>query len=390
MTTRTVKTNSGAFVIAKTILGVAILTALAGCESSIGDLSSYDYKTACAVVPDIESTLPQPVFTNGPINDAASLSAGIAFDYSERLSGAMPGPSAGTGLVFSNIVVTDKTVQSLFVRGDVPAGKRIGALFVQIDGTSEYFAIPIEPGGATGATTGTPILVTLRGPFPLEGTEPEPDIITTEVLADITVRAFLVDEAAEAPDVTIVIDGSDDDNNWLLPDTALTIKAVNAGTGGLTATLFWNTATDIDLRMFEPDGNEIYYLIDLEAGINRRKSVAGDGFLDLDDTSGFGPENIFFETDIPFGRYRVNVNYYAGAGEPPTNWSVSITACGSTRAFTGLLTSIGETQEVLAFDYGENCSIEPVVAPPTTPGVFEQAVLCDPDSLQTLVPVEED
>lgn len=289
----------------------------------------------------------------------------------------MPGPASGTGLTFSNVVVTDKTIQSLFVRGSVPDGKRIGALFFEINGTGEYFGIPIDPGGATGSTNGSPITVTLRGPFPIEGTDPEPDIITTEIIADVTVKAFLVDEAAEAPDVTTTFDGIDDDANWLLPDTGVTITAQNVGTGGLTATLFWDTQTDIDLHMIEPDGNEIYYAA--------KNSVAGDGFLDFDNITAYGPENIFFTSVIPDGVYTVKVKYYSGGATPPaTNWSVSVTACGSTRAFTGQLTSVGEEQTVLSFVYGDNCSIDPIETPPKSPGIFEEAVLCDPDSLNSL------
>ncbi|MBK8972011.1 MAG: hypothetical protein IPM37_11780 [Hahellaceae bacterium] len=370
----------------RTMVSLAVILSLSGCNQGMSGLAEYDYENACVTVPVINTNEPQPIYTNGPIDDADSLSAGINFDYSERITGTMPGPSSGTGLTFSNVVVTDKTIQSLFVRGSVPDGKRIGALFFEVNGTGEYFGIPIEPGGATGSTNGSPITVTLRGPFPIEGTEPEPDIITTEIIADVTVKAFLVDEDAEAPDVETTFDGIDDDANWLLPDTGITITAQNVGTGGLTATLFWDTATDIDLHMVEPDGHEIFY------PTASRNSVAGDGYLDFDDTSGYGPENIFFSTDIPTGVYTVSVVYYGTSLDPApaTNWSVSISACGSTRAFTGQLTSVDEEQEVFSFVYGENCTIEPVEDPPKSPGIFEEAVLCDPESLESLNQPEEE
>ena len=50
-------------------------------------LAEYDYENACVTVPVINTNEPQPIYTNGPIDDADSLSAGINFDYSERLTG---------------------------------------------------------------------------------------------------------------------------------------------------------------------------------------------------------------------------------------------------------------------------------------------------------------
>ena len=145
----------------------------------------------------------------------------------------------------------------------------------------------------------------------------------------------------------------------------------------MTATLFWNTETDIDLWMIEPDSNKIYYA--------SRESVAGDGFLDFDNVTGFGPENIFFTTNIPNGTYKVQVNYFSGGETPPaTNWSVSLTACGSTRAFSGTLTEVGSVDDVFTFTLSANCSILPYVPPPKEPNIFEEAIICDPGSLDTV------
>lgn len=368
----------------KSSLSKALLIAitplvLVSCGSeSIGDISSYDLDGSCRVVPEIEVTGPQPVETNGPITNTAELFAGIAFDDGSRVSGAMPAPESGTGLTFNNLVITDKSVQSLFVSGDVPEGKRIGAFFFQIEGVDEYFAVPIALGGETGASSGLPITVTMRGPVPIEGTEPEPDIIQNQIIGNIKVAAFLVDATAEAPDVSGSIEGSDDAANWLLStNTELTITAENVGTGGMTATLFWNTATDIDLWMIEPNEHKIYYA--------DRDSTAGDGFLDFDNVTGFGPENIFFTTDIPNGLYQVKVHYFSGGEtDPVTNWSVSLTACGSTRAFSGTLEAQDEVDDVFSFTLSDNCSILPYVPPPKEPTIFEEAVICDPGSLDTV------
>lgn len=340
-----------------------------GCSNeSTGDAEDFVIEEAC--VEFTPSNAIQTVFTNDPITTADSLSAGISFDYAQRISGAVPNPVSAGNLVFSDVVVTDKTVQSLFVSGDVPDGSRIGAVIVGIAGVNEYFAIPVESSQGTGATSGLPIEVTLRGPFPVPGTTPEPDIIQSQLINNLIVTAILVDENAAAPDLSGDITALLADSNQLLsPPVTPTITAENVGTGGIQVTLFWNQPNDIDLWLIEPDTNRIYYL--------EPSSVAGDGFLDFDNVTGFGPENIFFSNNIPEGNYQVQVNYFAGS--EPTNWSVSISACGSTGSFSGRLEASGEVDNVFSFDYAEGCTIEFPTQPDTRSRAttFDQAVICE-------------
>jgi len=345
------------------------LTILSGCSEDVDSTSEYTVEQSCVVPPVVESEGPQPIFTNSPITNATELSAGIIFDTSQRLTGSVPAPGAVGALNFTNLTITDKSVQTIFVNGAVPAGKRIGAIFVELSGVGEYFAVPIPVGGSTGSVSGLPVEITLRGPFPIEGTDPEPDLIQNQIISNLTIGAFLVDEAADAPDVTTSFDGINDGNNWLVPAAVPTITAENVGTGAMQYTLFWNTNnTDIDLWLIEPDGNKIFF--------DATNSVAGDGFLDFDNTSGFGPENIFFNTSIPTGIYKSQVHYFGGSGDA-TNWSVSITACGSTRAFSGTLGEVDEVDDVLTFEFGPDCTLEELPPEPQTPNVFEEAVVCD-------------
>lgn len=70
----------------------------------------------------------------------------------------------------------------------------------------------------------------------------------------------------------------------------------------LRATLLWNTSgSDIDLHMVDNEGNECYYS-------NKRSGLMN---LDVDNTSGFGPENIYVN-QINSGTYTVYVNNYSG------------------------------------------------------------------------------
>ena len=112
------------------------------------------------------------------------------------------------------------------------------------------------------------------------------------------------------------------------------------GTGALRATLTWDTTADIDLHMIEPNGAHVYFA-----------SPAGStAALDVDDTSGFGPENIFVAAGrAAVGIYQVYINYYGGAS--PTTSTITITVNAGTpqvrsMTFTRTTTSSSPTVNV--------------------------------------------
>jgi hypothetical protein len=113
-----------------------------------------------------------------------------------------------------------------------------------------------------------------------------------------------------------------------------TVRAtLNSGYGDIKITLSWNTDVDLDLWVIEPSSEQIDYTNDISAS---------GGTLDLDDTDGYGPENVFWATDeSPFGKYIVQVHYYgSGASDdvPPTEFKVIINNFGKSKTFTGTLT----------------------------------------------------
>jgi hypothetical protein len=90
------------------------------------------------------------------------------------------------------------------------------------------------------------------------------------------------------------------------------------GTGDFQATLTWNTGstecgevrTDIDLHVWEPNGTHVYYA-----------SPGGTtASLDVDNTCGFGPENIFVAPgNAASGTYFVGIVHYSGTVYPTTS-----------------------------------------------------------------------
>jgi len=100
------------------------------------------------------------------------------------------------------------------------------------------------------------------------------------------------------------------------------IRGVEVKMGDPQFTLIWDTDdVDLDLHVIEPGGKEIYW--------EDPKGNKG-GELDVDNTKGFGPENVYWLVDSddpdsgkvkgpgPAGVYKWYVVYWAASGESPS------------------------------------------------------------------------
>lgn len=105
----------------------------------------------------------------------------------------------------------------------------------------------------------------------------------------------------------------------------------------------WDTATDIDLHVVDPNKEECYY--------SHKRTKAG-GELDHDDTDGFGPET-FLLTNGPSGKYTVKVKYYGGRkGQTRVGIQVVLfegTSKEERKDYYRILTKSGEFSEVCSF-----------------------------------------
>jgi hypothetical protein len=106
--------------------------------------------------------------------------------------------------------------------------------------------------------------------------------------------------------------------------------ALLGGYGDIQVTLTWDNEADLDLHVVDPHGEEIYWM---------HKTSASGGYLDYDNISGYGPENVYWEDNqAPSGTYDVYVHHYDwdDAGYPITsNYKVLINAFGFIKSFSG-------------------------------------------------------
>jgi hypothetical protein len=128
------------------------------------------------------------------------------------------------------------------------------------------------------------------------------------------------------------------------------IRGVAVKVGDPQFTLMWDTkGADIDLHVIEPGGDRIYF--------GDRKGDQG-GVLDVDNTWGYGPENIYWLVPSkgrkkikgpgPPGAYRWSVHYYAShrPDRPQVHWQVRIKHAGEAKIVEGWLSAPGEWSQV--------------------------------------------
>ncbi len=130
------------------------------------------------------------------------------------------------------------------------------------------------------------------------------------------------------------------------------IRGVSVKVGDPQFTLIWNTdGVDLDLHVVEPGGKEIYW--------EDPKGTQG-GELDVDNTKGYGPENIYWLVESkgpgsekvkgpgPPGTYKWFVVYWGGFGgfAKPTHWQVRVKHAGKVSVHHGKFSALNERSRI--------------------------------------------
>ncbi|WNG27171.1 DUF2135 domain-containing protein [Cystobacter fuscus] len=113
----------------------------------------------------------------------------------------------------------------------------------------------------------------------------------------------------------------------------------------LRVVLSWDTdETDLDLHVVEPSGEESWY---------GHKETASGGSLDVDVTTGYGPE-IYTQANSQTGTYKILVDYFSDHGNAQTEVKVDVLIHEGTdreerHTFRHMLTRTGGKFEVGTF-----------------------------------------
>ncbi len=119
--------------------------------------------------------------------------------------------------------------------------------------------------------------------------------------------------------------------NGIGPYFEQTLRIIRAGNGDVQASVAWTGASDVDLHVFDPNGEHVYY--------GNRNGTTG-GRLDIDSNAACNVdntnnENIFWPLNTaPAGQYRVELHYWSDCGIPRSDWVVTVLLKGQTPAVT--------------------------------------------------------
>jgi hypothetical protein len=145
------------------------------------------------------------------------------------------------------------------------------------------------------------------------------------------------------------------------------VQGVEVKVGDPQFTLIWDNDADLDLHVIEPGGKEIYW--------EEPKGLQG-GELDVDNTRGFGPENIYWLRDDPNGgekvkgpgppgEYKWFVVYWGGFGgvPKPTHWKVRIKHEGKVTVVNGKFQRLNERSRIHTLEVKPTDAVAGPVSP---------------------------
>ena len=137
-------------------------------------------------------------------------------------------------------------------------------------------------------------------------------------------------------------------------DKTSTIESIG-GRGGLKITLKWKTTDDLDLHVFDPNGQEIYY----SQKTQTCQGVIGKLDVDANANSPYittPVENIYWEGTAPTGKYKVLVQLYCKRDSfAIIPFTVTVYPDkGETKVFTKKISSTEEKVSIVEFNYSDN------------------------------------
>lgn len=250
--------------------------------------------------------------------DANALAAVIIIPDGQTVEGSPPPPSSSPDAptVTNNIqsvISSNGSTTPLDLNFETLAAD-LGGCYILIDGADSFIQVPYPGGSTSSGTLGIPISIPTN-----------------------------VDEGQFCVSYCVY------DVNGLVSNIVNScVNVLRLGTGAMQISLSWNTPTDQDLWVTEPDGNKIYY--------GNSTSYSG-GQLDRDDTDGYGPENIYWVDTAPDGNYIIEVDDYEYSSSPNTCY-VTVNTSTDSRQYSIITEGGGSTPVVTVIKSGDNYTFQ--------------------------------
>lgn len=159
--------------------------------------------------------------------------------------------------------------------------------------------------------------VVSTGQLTVRATTPPPPTATISANVSVPAGVTVIQQACQ-PGAPEQCNGLDDNCNGVIDE------GCGYNTGSIQVTAAWNSASDIDLHVIDPMGEEVYY--------GHRNSASG-GVLDRDANAACSVspptvENVYWNSAPPQGAYRIRLVAYDMCGSPQTPVTVSVAVGG--------------------------------------------------------------
>lgn len=307
----------------KVMLFFTLSVSILGCSSDSGsssDTPSIDY-----------------------VKDAPSLMRNMRLEGAITKDGDIPVPvgvlSDNIASMPSTVIVTSNSLFRIPIKTTTTDGRIPRIAFIKLVGSNKYYQIDLDENGnpipANRQSSSDPRVQLSCTGYPNIRFEPTGGLQPASYENYAEVYTFSPPLQTEPIDFAGLFFNT---QYWSNP-RQIKFKALDVGTGDVQVSLTWDTQSDVDLWLTEPNGNKIKW--------NNKQSSTG-GALDFDNTIEYGPENIFYQNIAPSGTYKVEVNYFSGS-PTVTNYNVVVKNGNVTNSYEGTLSSSSQTDLITEF-----------------------------------------
>ncbi len=237
-----------------------------------------------------------------------------------------PEPLTNTGnsisTLVSNVTVRDGAVIGALVTGAVPTGTAgptatVSGISAAVNGGSAAVNV-------SGSDNYTRLLISAVG---------AEDYYSVPLPSSSTLENVVLSIAPGVGASQLTLHYALEGANGIGPSASQAMRLIHVGTGDFQASVAWTGASDVDLHVFDPNGEHIFY--------GNRTATTG-GTLDLDSNPACSIDNKNNENIVwplntaPAGPYRVEVHYYADCSVPRSDWVATVLLKGQVpQTFTG-------------------------------------------------------
>lgn len=213
-----------------------------------------------------------------------------------------------------------------------------------------------DPAGPTLTVTGVPTAInggslraTLTSPTPftraIVSLSNHDDYYQVDLGAPVTTVDLVITISQDAPEATLALSyGAAPASGPFGNPLNQTINMIRVGTGDVQVSVAWDAPTDVDLHVFDPDSEEVYFA---------NTTSASGGTLDLDSNAACSIDNINNENitwpvgGAPSGNYSVSLVYWSSCSQPQSNYTVTIFVRGQpAQTFSGTLVTANSSLRV--------------------------------------------